>query len=57
VDSGFDAGGGTCDGGCLGAGQPCAPDVVPNGGCAPGLICEIGLTGISYFCEGPGGDF
>jgi len=56
-DSGFDAGGGTCDAGCLGLGEPCQIDQSPNGGCAPGLQCLISLTnGTTYTCQNLGGD-
>ena len=58
VDAGTDAGSGACDGGCLQLGQACQLDVVPNGGCAPGLTCEIDLsTGTTYTCQSNNGDF
>ncbi len=51
LDAGTDAGTEACDGGCLQSGQTCDP-LMPNGGCAPGLTCEIDLaTGTTYTCQ------
>jgi hypothetical protein len=58
VDAGFDAGTEACDAGCLGLGQTCSPDVIPNGGCMTGLFCMLNLINdTSYTCQSNNGDF